>query len=377
MNSIGKVVAMCVVISGAANSVGAAPDTVLPHQTIHRAGSLGSFPGPSKYFTGEVRVDLHYPSPGADTASGATVHFSQGARSAWHTHPGGQHIVVLSGVGWTQCRGGPIEEIRAGDTVWCPPGVEHWHGASPLQAMSHLVVTGSKGDENVVWGELVTDAEYFSEQEILSERHRFLASIAASTAAGRMPELRGALARGLDAGLTVNEAREVLIQMYAYAGFPRSLNGIHTLMAVLEERRSEGKQDRVGPEAGVFPGEPDLDTRGAWVRAGLAGVEEIGEPQGFQVFAPVLDTYLKEHLFGDLFGRDVLSFLDREVATVGALAALPGTAPQLGFHLGAVRNAGLTDIQLGKLIDHLGPEIGPEQEKVAIETLARFRGSEE
>lgn len=355
---------MCAVISNLAGSAGAAP------QTIYRAGSLGAFAGPENLFTGEVRVEPLYPGPDADSASGAMVHFSKGARSAWHTHPAGQHIVVISGVGWTGYRDGRMEEIRPGDAVWCPPGVEHWHGASPLQAMSHLVVTGSKAGANVVWGEKVTDAEYRRPEDPPAPRHQALAAIAALAASGKVPELETAMAEGLDAGLTVNEEREVLGQMYAYAGFPRCLNAIHALMKVVEQRRAAGKTDRTGRDAGVPPSQPDRDTRGAWVRAGLAGVTELGEPQGFQRFAPEVDGYLKQHLFGDIFGRDLLSFLDREVATVAALAAMPGTSSQLAFHVRAARNAGLSESQLGGILAGLGPILGPGQTEVALEVHA-------
>jgi quercetin dioxygenase-like cupin family protein len=97
-----------------------------------------------------------------DTApfSGAYVTFEPGARSAWHTHPAGQHLIVTHGVGWTQAWGGPIVEIRAGDVVWCPPGVKHWHGATPTTAMTHIALTGTDRGKNVDWLEKVSDEQY-------------------------------------------------------------------------------------------------------------------------------------------------------------------------------------------------------------------------
>jgi len=129
-------------------------------QTITHAGSRPSFEGPAEYFTGNARIDPLFPSNDTAHYSGAYVTFEPGARSAWHLHPAGQHIIVTSGVGRTGVWGGPVEEIKAGDVVWCPPGVKHWHGASPDTAMTHLVVTGSLDGSAVEWNEKVSDEQY-------------------------------------------------------------------------------------------------------------------------------------------------------------------------------------------------------------------------
>lgn len=129
-------------------------------QTITRAGEQDARYGPAENFTGRVRVDPVWPSSDGISASGGMVTFEPGARSAWHTHPAGQRLVVMSGVGLTQQEGGPVQEIRAGDVVWCPPGVKHWHGAALNVAMSHLAVTGVVDGKNVEWLEKVTDEEY-------------------------------------------------------------------------------------------------------------------------------------------------------------------------------------------------------------------------
>ncbi|MBM7335469.1 cupin domain-containing protein [Alloalcanivorax marinus] len=130
-------------------------------QTLTAAGSQASMAGPEQFFTGDVRVDPLFPGTDAINASGAYVTFEPGARSAWHTHPKGQHIVVTQGVGLTQEWGKPIRRIKPGDVVWCPPGVKHWHGAAAETAMTHLVVTGQDADgENVNWMEKVTDSQY-------------------------------------------------------------------------------------------------------------------------------------------------------------------------------------------------------------------------
>ncbi|MDO9359613.1 MAG: cupin domain-containing protein [Polaromonas sp.] len=129
-------------------------------QQISRAGSKPAAAGPETFFTGRVRVDQIWPANNDINASGAYVTFEPGARSAWHTHPKGQRLLVVSGVGRTQEWGKPVQEIRAGDDVWCPPGVKHWHGASTTSAMTHLAVSGSLDGKNVEWMEKVSDEQY-------------------------------------------------------------------------------------------------------------------------------------------------------------------------------------------------------------------------
>jgi quercetin dioxygenase-like cupin family protein len=129
-------------------------------QTITRAGSLPSVNGPAEYFTGNVRVDRLFPANDSAHFSGAYVTFEPGARSAWHIHPAGQHLLVTAGVGRTQEWGGPIEEIKAGDVIWCPPKIKHWHGASSATPMTHIAITGTIDGQSVVWMEKVTDEQY-------------------------------------------------------------------------------------------------------------------------------------------------------------------------------------------------------------------------
>ena len=129
-------------------------------QTISRVGSQASSKGPAAFFTGHVRIDPLFPANDAAPFSGASVTFEPGARSAWHMHPTGQHLIVTAGVGRTQAWGGPIEEIKAGDVIWCPPQVKHWHGASPTIAMTHIAITGTINGKNVEWMEKVSDKQY-------------------------------------------------------------------------------------------------------------------------------------------------------------------------------------------------------------------------
>jgi 4-carboxymuconolactone decarboxylase len=123
-------------------------------------GTQKSFKGPEEWFTGDVQVDMLFPSNEVAHYSGAYVTFQPGARTAWHLHPAGQHMIVTSGVGLTGTRDGKIVTMHAGDTVWCPPDIDHWHGATPDSPMTHLVVTGELDGKNVVWKEKVTDEQY-------------------------------------------------------------------------------------------------------------------------------------------------------------------------------------------------------------------------
>jgi quercetin dioxygenase-like cupin family protein len=127
---------------------------------ITRAGSQPSRKGPAEYFTGSVRVDPLFQAPDPARVSGGHVTFEPGARSAWHTHPLGQTLIITSGLGWVQHEGGPIEEVRPGDVVWFPPGLRHWHGATPTTAMTHIAIQESLNGKNVDWLEKVSDEQY-------------------------------------------------------------------------------------------------------------------------------------------------------------------------------------------------------------------------
>jgi quercetin dioxygenase-like cupin family protein len=132
---------------------------------IQRNGSKPSNKGPAEFFTGYVRIDAPFQASAPGRAGGATVTFEPGARTAWHTHPLGQTLIVTSGLGWTQCEGGPIEEIRPGDIVWCPPGRKHWHGATPTTAMTHIAIAEALDGKVVDWMEHVTDEQYLARQQ--------------------------------------------------------------------------------------------------------------------------------------------------------------------------------------------------------------------
>lgn len=130
------------------------------HVEVFRAGSRTAAPGPASRFTGSASVLPVFGAHDPSTVSAGTVTFQPGAHSAWHTHPRGQYLIVLSGVGWTQEAGGPIVEIHPGDVVWCPPGVKHWHGASATTGLVQLSVQEAVDSKNVEWLEKVADADY-------------------------------------------------------------------------------------------------------------------------------------------------------------------------------------------------------------------------
>ncbi|WP_375312454.1 cupin domain-containing protein [Bradyrhizobium sp. A5] len=127
---------------------------------ITRSGAQASARGPAEYFTGTVRIDAPFAGDDPARIGGATVTFEPGARTAWHTHPLGQTLIVTSGLGWVQREGGPIEEIRPGDIVWFAPAEKHWHGATPATAMTHIAIAEKLNGSPVDWLEKVTDAQY-------------------------------------------------------------------------------------------------------------------------------------------------------------------------------------------------------------------------
>jgi alkylhydroperoxidase/carboxymuconolactone decarboxylase family protein YurZ len=177
----------------------------------------------------------------------------------------------------------------------------------------------------------------------LTARQQSIAPIAAATATGDMPRLNVALHQGLDAGLSVSDTKEILVQLYAYTGFPRSLNALGELMKVLDARRQRGIQDAPGREPGPVPAGKELLALGTANQTRLTGAPVRG---ALFEFAPAIDEYLKTHLFGDIFARDNLEWQSRELATVGALSAMLGVESQLQSHIRISMNVGLTATQL-------------------------------
>ena len=196
----------------------------------------------------------------------------------------------------------------------------------------------------------------------LTPRRQGLAVIASLEAKGDQAGLESALADALDKGLTISDAKEALSQLYAYTGFPRSLNALGTLQKVLARREAAGIQDDPGKEADTLPADYDALKQGTEVQTQLTG-----KPFNYS-FVPATDYYLKAHLFGDIFARNNLSFADREIVTVSAISALPGCEPQLVAHVSGARNMGVTDEELRALPALL-------EEKVGAAGAERLRGA--
>jgi len=350
-------------------------------QQITRAGTQAASTGSAEYFTGQLRVDPLFPVDENINASAAYVTFAPGARSAWHAHPAGQRLVVVSGIGLTQEWGKPVQEIHPGDVIVCPPGVKHWHGAAPASAMRHLAITGVVDGRSVDWMEKVTDAQYNAraaitqpETESLTARQRTIPLIGGAMAKSDLPGLEAALNQGLDSGLTISEAKEILVQLYAYTGFPRSLNALGVLMKVVDERKQRGIKDAPGREPGhAIPSGDALLAVGTANQTRISGAPVTGPV--FE-FAPVINRYLQTHLFGDIFERDNLDWKSRELATVGALAATPGAEPQLRSHMAASMRVGLTARQLRGLANVLADAGDAEAARRARGALDRHLNSE-
>jgi len=230
-----------------------------------------------------------------------------------------------------------------------------------------LTITASHAAEGSVEPQAIPPAQPAA--ETLSARQQAIPLIAAFMATSDMPRLDAALNQGLDAGLTVSEAKEIMVQLYAYTGFPRSLNALGELMKVVEARKQRGIQDAPGREPGrVIPTGDELLAVGKANQTRIAGAPVQGP---LFDFAPVINQYLQAHLFGDIFERDNLDWQSRELATLGALAATPGVESQLRSHMAASMRVGLTAAQLRQLIQLLAKHGDAQAAARASEALAQ------
>lgn len=195
--------------------------------------------------------------------------------------------------------------------------------------------------------------------QALDSKEKSVALIAAFTARGDMEKLDEVFDNGLEAGLSINEIKEILVQMYAYCGFPRSLNALNRFMAKTEQRAADGKHDEVGHEASPINPNTDMSALGEEVRTSLVGRPVTGK---VYEFCPVIDEYLRSHLFGDIFARDNLNHRYRELATVGALAGM-NLEGQLRSHLNICRNIGYTQPQLSEFADIIAVQVGEKEGK--------------
>jgi 4-carboxymuconolactone decarboxylase len=337
---------------------------------------------PTSNFSGKAQFSRLPVMPSAGDVAPATVTFSPGAITNWHIHPNGQYLIVIDGEGRTQEWGQPIQNISKGDVIWCPPGVKHWHGASTHSSMTHIAISPvAKPDEKVTWLEKVTVLEKVAglekfkvpqsaqplnaneKQKInastpLTNRQLSLIPIAAFTATGDLEQLKPALVKGLEAGLTVNEIKEALAHQYAYVGFPRSLNGLLTFKSLLEQRQQQNIKDTIGAAPSAPEGGTNYYQLGTETLSILTNAP--ADKPLVDNFSPTIDYALKAHLFGYLFSRDNLNYIDRELVTIATLAALGNVNNQLTSHFKVVQNLGLKDSQFQQIIATLKTDVNAD-----------------
>lgn len=203
----------------------------------------------------------------------------------------------------------------------------------------------------------------------LDRKQKALIGISALTAQGDLAALKHSLIEGLNAGLTINEIKEALVHVYAYCGFPRSIRGLQTFMTVLDERNAKGINDVKGVEASAIDKDTSKYERGKKILAELTKTPEQGQLAGYAAFAPVIDTFLKEHLFADIFERDILSYRQRELVTISVITAIGNAEPMLKSHLNICLNIGFTPDQLKEFIGIIRSTIGDKEAKAAQAVL--------
>jgi 4-carboxymuconolactone decarboxylase len=199
----------------------------------------------------------------------------------------------------------------------------------------------------------------------LSQKEKSIIIIAAETAKGDLANLKIALADGLNTGLTVNEIKEILVHTYAYCGFPRSIRGLQTFMEVMNDRKTKGIVDPVGKEASVVKEDGNKYERGKKILATLTQTPAPEKLVGYAAFAPIIDTFLKEHLFASIFERDVLTYRQREWVTLSVISAIGDAEPMLKGHLSIALNLGVSPKELEKFIEVIRPTIGKNKSNAA------------
>ena len=348
--------------------------------TVTRSGSQPSNKGSDQYFTGSVRVDPLFLPKEPSRVSGAYVTFEPGARSAWHTHPLGQTLIVTAGTGWVQEWNGERQEIRPGDVVWTPPGVKHWHGATATSGITHLAIQESKGGKNVEWMEKVSDEQYgktaaapgpsslpsvlprradvfavspaleqYTQGPLLADlwkrpglspRDRSIVTLAALIARGQTVEMPFYFNLALDNGVRPAELSEVVTHLAFYSGWANA-----TAAAAIAKEVFAGCNigtDQLPPAAG--PRLP-LDEAAEAQRAARVA-EDFGQ------VAPGVVQYTTDLLFRDLWLRPALAPRDRSLVTVSALLAA-GQVAQITFHLNRALDNGLTKAEASETLAQL------------------------
>ncbi|ENX31748.1 MULTISPECIES: cupin domain-containing carboxymuconolactone decarboxylase family protein [Acinetobacter] len=352
-------------------------------QQITKADQHSIQSAPASNFSGKANFARYSVMPSQGDVAPAIVNFEVGTITNWHTHPHGQYLIVTEGEGRTQEWGKPIQTIHKGDTIWCPPNVKHWHGASEHSAMSHIAITPVATDgKSVTWLEKVnlpTEPKASAQPKAstsvtLSQKQLSLIPIAAFNATGNIEQLKPALIKGLENGLTVNEIKQVFAHQYAYAGFPRALNGTLTFKSLLEERQKQGIKDIQGALPSTLPRDTDYYQLGIEQLADLnkTSIEESSKPL-VENFSPTMDYALKAHLFGYLFSQDNLTPLEREIVVVSTLSAMGDVNAQLRSHLRITRNLGVDTTQMQKIMATLQQAVGRDLANNAQSVLKQLQ----
>ena len=385
---------------------------------VSRGGSRPVRPAPEQNFTGSVQVEMLFEAVDPSHASGGTVTFEPGARTAWHSHPRGQVLIVTDGVGRVQAWGSPVEEIRAGDVVSIAAGRKHWHGASPRSAMTHIAITEHKDGTRVRWMEQVSDEQYNGplaragvappsvqpgrqatsppqsaspqsgssrpsgpvQQKVapgmaaltddvlygdvwrrteLSPRDRGLVTITALIAVGKTAPLAGHLGRALDNGLRPIEASGVLAHLAIYCGWPSAVAALEAYDQVYTARHVDtAALSAHGPR---LPAPASEAGRAAAMTGPLASVASK--------FVQLTDDVV----FGDLWRRADLSVRDRSLVTIAALAAM-GDEDQLDVYVQRGLESGLTREQIVEAVTHVAFYAGWGRATAAMTAISRSVG---
>jgi 4-carboxymuconolactone decarboxylase len=370
---------------------------------ITRGGSRPARPAPAENFTGGARVEVLFEALDPLHASGGSVTFEPGARTAWHSHPGGQILIVTAGTGRVQRWGGPIEEIRPGDVVRIPAGQKHWHGASPQASMTHIAITELRDGTSVQWLEKVSDEQYNAmspspqpqpsspqqgttgasgalQQKVapglatltdevlfgdvwrrleLSPRDRSLVTISVLIATGKPAQLAGHLGRALDNGVQPSEASGLLAHLAIYCGWPSAVSALDVYEQVYIARKVDTAALRaVGPR---LPASASDAARASAVN------DELG------AIAPKFVQLTNDVVFDNLWRRSDLTLRDRSLVTIAALAAM-GDDDQLDFYLRPGLESGLTRGQITEALTHLGFYAGWTRATKAMTAVTRTLG---
>lgn len=331
---------------------------------------------PGENFTGTADFSRYPVMPSKGDVAPALVRFSPGARTNWHTHPNGQYLIIIDGVGWVQEWDRPAQAVKKGDVVWFGPGVKHWHGAGANTPMAHIAISPVDASQpNTQWLEQAelppTPASAALGKQgaaPLTAAQLGLTAIAAHAARGDLPKLEAALHTGLDNGLSVVQIKEAISHLYAYIGAPRTLNAMAAFKKIVDEK---------GADQPLPPHSANMPDNAAYYQLGtetLAALSKAPTQRPIFDFAPALDYSIKAHLFGYLFSRtDLLSAVDRELTTLGALAGLGGVNGQMRSHFTVVKNLGFQPAHMQQVLDTIGQTLGQAEKDNAQQVLAEVQ----